>query len=267
MVDAGHRRGASGVVWSADGLIVTAAHKIVREEGIQVAINGGEPLAAELVGHDPSTDVAVLRTSGQSGLSAISWGAPASAAVGQLVLALARPGKTVRAALGVISTLSADVWTSPGGGRLDRYLETDIGGRAGFSGGLMVGADGTAIGMSTGGLVRGASLAVLPGTLGRVVEAILGHGRVTRGWLGVGAYPVELPAKIGGHGLVLVHVAPDGPADKAGLFLGDVLVTVGGAKVPDIRALSGALVADQDVEIALLRAGQLETRNVRVGSR
>lgn len=279
MVDGGHRRGASGLVYSADGIIVTAAHKLVREDELKVGLapaNGTaaerEPRAAELVGFDATTDVAVLRIPGVTDLVPPTWAPADSLAVGALALAVARPGQSARAALGVLSTLSREPWTTPGGGQLTQYVETDIGGRAGFSGGALADAEGRVIGMSTGGLLRGSSLAVPYLTLARVVTAILGHGRVPRGWLGVGAYPVELPPKVAAEagvdtGLVLVQVAPDGPGEQGGLLLGDVLLSIDGVAVPHVRALQAALVEGKALAVKLLRAGKIETLTVTAGAR
>lgn len=270
-VDTGHRRGASGLVWSAEGLILTAAHKLVREDGLAVGLPDGARVDAELVGHDPRTDVALLRVTGVT-LTPAPWAPLDGLAVGALAVAVARPGRTPRASLGVVSALSEGTWTTPAGGVLERYLETDIGGRAGYSGGALADARGQVLGMSTGGLWRGTSLAVPHATLARVVGELLADGRRARGWLGVGAYAAELPAALAERagqpaGLVLVSLASGGPAEQAGLLLGDVLLRVDGAPLPDVRALAAALTEGREHTVVLLRAGQLVTLTVRAGAR
>jgi serine protease DegQ len=270
-VDGGHRRGASGLVWSADGLVLTAAHKVLREDGLGVGLADGTRLEATLVGHDPRTDVALLRTTGPA-LTPAPWAPLDGLEVGALVVAVARPGRTVRASLGMVSALSEGAWTTPAGGTLERYVETDIGGRAGYSGGALADASGRVLGMSTGGLWRGTSLAVPHATLARVVAELLAHGRRPRGWLGVGTYPVELPAALAERtgrtaGLVLVSVAAGGPAEQGGLLLGDVLLSIDGAPLPDVRALAAALIEGEALSVELVRGGQVHTLGVEAGAR
>lgn len=270
-VDGGHRRGASGLVWSADGLVITAAHKLLREDGLVVGLADGARLEATLVGHDPRTDVALLRVTGPA-LTPPPWASLDGLEVGALVVAVARPGRTIRASLGVASALSEGAWTSPAGGVIERYLETDIGGRAGYSGGALADASGRVLGMSTGGLWRGTSLAVPHATLARVVAELLAEGRRLPGWLGVGVYAVELPAPLAersGHtaGLVVVGVAAGGPAEQGGLLLGDVLLSVDGAPLPDVRALAAALIEAQAQRVEVLRAGQVVTLTITAGPR
>lgn len=273
-VDAGHRRGASGVVWSADGLIVTADHKVVREEKIEIGLADGVALRATLVGRDPTTDLAVLRAEA-SGLQTLEWTPVAEVKVAQLTLALARPGKTVRASLGVISAFSRESWRAPGGGKLSAYLETDIGGRAGFSGGVLFAADGRAIGVNTGGLLRGTSLTIPENDVRRVVQAILSHGGVRRGFLGVALQPVRLPPaqqeKAGQEiGLILLSIQADGPADRAGLMIGDVLLSLDGTSVRDLGELHNALDEEKigkESTLRILRGGAVEERKITVGAR
>src|SRR5687767_14991201 len=134
-VDARRRLPATGVVWSEDGVIVTANHVVSRDEGIEITLANGETVSATLVGRDPSTDIAVLRASAK--LSAPKWANMEAVRVGHLVLALGRPGKSVQATLGVISALGS-AWRTPMGGKLSHYLQTDVVMYPGFSGGPLV---------------------------------------------------------------------------------------------------------------------------------
>ena len=151
----GRRRGpSSGVAWSADGVIVAAHHNVEWDEDIAVGLpDGGTPRARTSWGATPRTDVAVLRAAG-----AAAWpsrtGPAETPKVGHLALALTRPGRTVRASLGVVHALG-DEWRTPAGGRVERYLQTDIGLQPGFSGSLLVDLEGRALGMNNAGLVRG----------------------------------------------------------------------------------------------------------------
>ncbi|MCB0013943.1 MAG: trypsin-like peptidase domain-containing protein, partial [Anaerolineales bacterium] len=123
-VEARRRLPATGIVWSADGLIVTANHIVRRDDKIKVGLADGNTVEAELVGRDPTTDLAVLRVSDVA-LTPLKPADLDKAAVGNLVLALGRPGRTVQATLGIISALG-DQWRTPHGGELDRYLQTDV---------------------------------------------------------------------------------------------------------------------------------------------
>lgn len=271
-VEAGRRVPGSGTVWGAEGTIVTADHVIEREDDISIGLPDGKTAPATLVGRDPTTDVAVLRAQA-AGLVAPSWGAPDQAQVGQLVLALARPGRTVRARLGIISA-SGETWRAPTGGELDRYLEADIEIGFGFSGGPLLDMNGEVLGMATTGLLRHAALTVPVSTLRRVVDALLTHGRIRRGYLGLGAHPVRLPAtgaKPGQErGLIVVSIEPGSPAERAGIVLGDVVTGVEGRPVRFFGDLHDALTAERigkPVTLQVIRAGQARTLTVTVGER
>lgn len=164
----------------------------------------------------------------------------------------------------IVSALG-ESWRTPAGGRLDRYLQTDIALHRGFSGSLLVDMTGAAVGLNTSGLLRGASLAVPAPTLGRVVQQLLTHGTVRRGLLGVVAYPVRIPAtleSVAGQStaLLLVSVQPDSPAARAGLMLGDVLPSIDGQAVREVGDLLPFLDADRvgsELRARILRAGEV----------
>ena len=217
-VEGRRRLPATGFVWSADGTIVTANHVLKRDDGLAVGLADGTSAGAELVGRDPSTDLAVLRVKA-SGLQAAQ---PASELkVGHLVLALGRPGRTVQATFGIVSAVGDDPWRTPLGGQVDRYLQTDVVMYPGFSGGPLLSSSGEVLGLNTSALVRGVSIAVPSSTVANVVEMLLTHGRVQRGYLGVSTQPVRLPADARSEiaqetGLLIVGVEPDSPADQGG---------------------------------------------------
>lgn len=265
------RAPGSGVVWS-DGVIVAAHHSIKGDLGIVVGLPDGSTVPASLIGRDPTTDVAALRVQAP-GLVAPAWSEGAAIKVGHLVLALSRPGRSVRASLGIVS-VRGERWSTPSGGRLDDYVQTDLARYPGFSGGLLLGMTG-ALGLNTSGLVRGANLAVTASTLKRVVESLLACGQVRRGFLGIGTYPVRLPAELEKEAgqpvaLMLVSVERDGPAERAGLRLGDALLSFGGQSLRHPADLLGLLEADRigtDVPVRLLRAGEPRELSVTVGAR
>lgn len=272
-VDARRRLPASGVVWSSDGLIVSAHHVIEQDTSIGIGLADGKSARANLVGRDPSTDVALLRAEAKD-LLAAPWKSPDSLKVGHMVLALGRPGRTVQATLGIVSAFS-DSWRTPGGGRIDHFLQTDVEMAPGFSGGPLVNAAGEVMGINTSGLVRGLSLAVPLPTIERVVEALVAHGRIRRGYLGIGVQPVRLPAalesKLGqDSGLLLISVEPGSPAEDAGLLLGDTLVAFDGQAVrhmDEMLALLGGDRVGATLAVKFVRGGQLEERKVTVGER
>ena len=269
------RRGVpgTGILWSADGVIVTANHVVRRDEGLLVGLPDGREIEAKLVGRDPTTDVAVLRASA-TGLSVPSWQAIDTARVGHLVLALGRPGRTVQATLGVISALGQE-WRTPEGGVVDRYLQTDVVMYPGFSGGPLLSPAGGLLGLNSSGLARGVSLTIPAITLQRVVPMLLEHGRVRRGYLGIGAQPVRLPEDIASQlgqetGVLLMSVEPGGPAAKAGMALGDTLVSLEGAPICHMDDVLAALGGDRigsTLAARILRGGALQEMRVTVGER
>lgn len=254
--------GASGIVWSADGVIVTADHVIEREDRIEVGLADGRTVEARLVGRDPSTDLAVVRAEA-GGLKAARPGSIEELQVGHIVLALARPGREVQATLGIVSALGGP-WRTLTGGQLDRYLQTDVAMHPGFSGGPLVAADGSVVGLNSSALARGVSVAVPITTLGRVVETLLTHGRVRRAYLGIASHPVRLPdavrERVGrAMGLVVVSVEGGSPADRAGLTVGDVIIAVGDQPVSRPDELLAQLTADRigkPLPVRVLRGGQ-----------
>ena len=230
-VEGRERVPASGIIWSADGLVVTAHHVLERDENISVGMPGGESLPATLVGRDPTTDLAVLRIDASS-LSTLQWAQPDSLQVGHLALALARPGNNVQATMGIIGALGSS-WRIHPGGVVDRYIQADLVMPPGFSGGPTVAAGGNVVGPTTSALLRGISLALPVNTVKRVVGALLAYGRILRAYIGVGSQPARLPDALADQlgqstGLLVVSVEPDGPAAKGGLFLGHTLVTLDG---------------------------------------
>ncbi len=271
-VDGRRRAPASGAVWAADGTVVAASHAVERDEEIEVGLDGGEAVPAELVGRDPATDVAVLRVA-RGGLvpATFAEGAPR---VGALVLGLARPGRGPRAGLGVVARVGPE-WRTPQGGRIDRYLETDLELRPGFSGGLILSARGEALGLAAGGLLRGHALVVPPETLRRVVKGILSHGTVRRGFLGIATVPVRLPPGLEREagqpvGLLLTAVEPGSPAERAGLLLGDVLLAVEGKPVAHAGELLPFLEEErigEGLAARVWRGGAARELNVVVGAR
>ena len=272
-VEARHRMPASGIIYSADGVIVTSNHGVEIEEGIRIGLPNGETVNAKLIGRDPGTDLAILRAEA-SGLTPADWVDAGDLHVGNLILALGRPGRTVQASLGVVSALGS-AWSAGGGSEIDRYLQTDVVMYPGFSGGPLVEAGGKFAGLNTSAMNRGASLTIPSATIKRVVEQILAHGSVQRGYLGVGIQPVRLPdavqQSVGQEtGLIVMSVEADGPAGKAGIAQGDVLVTLAGDPIRHLDDLQAALRSDRvgkSVVARIVRAGSVQNVDVVVAGK
>jgi S1-C subfamily serine protease len=272
-VEARRRRAATGIIWSAEGLVLTTHHAIEHEGSITLGLSDGRTLPAELIGRDPSTDVALLKAEA-TGLTPLSPAPLEGVKVGHLVLALARPGRTARATLGIVSALG-EGWRTFAGGRIDRYLETDADLPPGFSGGALVDTQGRFLGMLTAALSRTAAVVIPGDTLARVTQALQQHGGVRRGYLGVGAHPVRLPQHLQAlagteAGLMFLSVEPGGPADRAGLQMGDVLVSLGGQPLHSIEDLLGYLSDERvgtPVQARVLRAGEVRELSVTIGKR
>lgn len=272
-VEGRRRIPATGIVWSADGLIVTAHHVVSRDENIQVGLPDGRAVNAVLVGRDPATDTAVLRAEA-TGLTPFTESNKQELGVGNLVLALGRPGKTVQATLGIVSALG-DSWRTRMGGQVDRYLQTDVVMYPGFSGGPLVDVHGRLAGMNTSSLMGGVSLAIPTATLVRVADALVSDGRMKRGFLGVSTQRVKLPDDLREQlaqksGLLIVSTESNSPASAAGLTLGDTIVSLDNEKVRDHDDLLALLTGDRvgtAVSVGVVRGGQAQQMQVIIGER
>lgn len=274
LVNARRRMPASGVVYAPD-LVLTADHTIEREEDIKVTLADGTEVAAKVAGRDAASDLAVLRLERSAGSVAEVTQSPAR--LGQIALVLGRPSPDgIEASLGTVSALGGPVRTARGG-MLERYIRTDSISYPGFSGGPLVAADGTVLGINTSGLARGAAITIPADIAWKVAETLVNHGRIKRGYLGIRSQPVEIAENIQkalkreqATGLLIVGVEKDSPASKGGLIVGDILVAVAGEPVLHHDELFTRLngdVAGSSTSIEILRGGQLQTLSVQVGER
>ena len=271
-VEGRRRLPASGMVWSADGVIVTAHHVLERDD-ITIGLPDNDTATATLVGRDPTTDVAVLRIEAK-GLTTPTWADLSALRVGHLALALGRPGQSVRATLGIASAVGQS-WRTPGGGQVDTYLQTDAAMYPGFSGGPLVDASGHFLGLNPTALLRGINVAVPQTTLRRVVESLLAHGRVRRGYLGIGAQAARLPEALASEinqetGLLLVSIETGSPAEQYGLLMGDTVVSLDGEPVrqlDDLLTLLGSERLGKTVPVRVIRGGQIQEITVTVGEK
>jgi S1-C subfamily serine protease len=263
-IDARPRFGSSGVFWRP-GVIVTAEHTIRREEEIAVTLPDGVRVEATVAGSDPGTDLAVLKVDAAGDAAAIAAAVPAP---GNLALSIGRsPDSGVNATMGIVSAVSGE-WRTWRGGRLDHYIRLDLTVYPSSSGGLVVDTRGEAIGIATSALSRIAGLAIPATTVNRVVDEILARGSVARGYLGVGLQPVELPDHH--KGLIVLSLEAEGPAAKAGVLIGDVVVSLGGTAVVDTDDIQSVLekhAAGQTIQAGLVRGGAALSIGIAIGER
>jgi S1-C subfamily serine protease len=273
-VEGRRRLPASGIVWSPQGVIVTAHHVLEEDEHITVGLPDDRTFEATLAGRDPGTDLAALRIR-TGGLAVPSWSELDGVRVGHLVLALGRPGKTTMATIGIVSALGAAGWTAPFGGHIDRYLQADVTMYPGFSGGPLVDVKGNLLGLNTSGLLRGVAVSIPWATLRRVVDALLAHGRVRRGYLGVSTQTVKLPEALGRQlnqetGLLVTSLEAGAPASQGGLLLGDIVVSMNMQAMrnrDDLLSMLSDVQAGNAVQVRLVRGGQLTELAIAVGER
>lgn len=274
-VHARHRIDASGVIWRP-GLIVTADHAIRRDDDISITLPDGSTAPASLAGRDPDTDLAILRTESTSG-AIPEFGDPAELKTGNLVLAVARDGEDgVRASSGVISSVSGP-WRTWRGGNIDQFISLDLSLYPGFSGGPLVDVAGRVLGINTSALSRRFDLTIPRATVERVIELALSGRRLGRGYLGVGMQPVRLSeslqraAKVDADaGAIVVAVEPDGPAEKAGVLIGDIIIGFEGASIEDTDDVLAQLGGDRigtQARLRVVRGGHVVEQTLTVGER
>jgi serine protease Do len=268
-VDARGRLPATGIVWSADGEILTADHVVQRDENINVTLPDGSTHSATVVGRDPASDLALLKVDA-AGLTVPDF--VEGLKVGHVIFAVGRPDD-VQATLGSVIGLGGPM---PGRRHhVAAYVWTDVTMYPGFSGGPLIDASGRVAGLNSSALSRGASLAIPVAVLRNVAAALHQDGRVKRGFLGISTQPVSLAeaaaAKLGqATGLMVISTEKDGPADKGGLLQGDVLVGLGSHAVADIDDLQAALGPDtvaQATRVKIVRGGEIKELTVTVGVR
>ena len=274
-VNAGNRVSPSGIHWR-NGIIVTSDESLQRYDDITITLSNGSTVPVTLVGHDSSTDIAVFKLENLE-IPVAKVGDAKTLKVGHLVLGLARGSEgDLRAAMGAVSVVSG-AWRSMNGGKIDQFIRPDITLYSGFAGGPLVDAAGNVVGMNTSGR-RGTALTIPTTTVDRIVNQLVAKGRISKGYLGVGMQPVRLPNNLktalnlsSATGVIVVNVEPSGPADNAGVLLGDVLVTLDGANVSDtgdvLALLNGSDRIGKLVKTQVIRGGVLVELDIVVGER
>jgi serine protease DegQ len=267
----------SGVVVSPQGYVLTNNHVVEASDGIEVALPDGRKAVGKVVGADPETDLAVIKIDLQN-LSSITLGHVDQSKVGDVVLAIGNPfgvGQTVT--MGIISALGRN---HLGINTFENFIQTDAAINPGNSGGALIDTNGNLLGINTAIYSRsggslGIGFAIPVSTVKSVMDSIIAHGQVVRGWIGVEPQDItpELAESFGltkKTGAIIAGVLKGGPADKAGMKPGDILVAVEGKPVSDTTEmlnLIAQLVPGNKAKMTVLRKNSEAILNVTVGKR
>lgn len=263
----------SGVIISSDGVIITNNHVVADADEIRVALKDGREFKAKLVGADRESDVAVLRVEGAKDLPAISVADSAKMRIGDLVLAIGNPfgvGQTVT--MGIVSAVGR---ANMGITDYEDFIQTDAAINPGNSGGALVNMDGSLVGINTAivsrsGGYQGIGFAIPSNMAMQVKEAILTHGKVVRGWLGVSIQDLtdELAKELNvgpRSGVLIADVTENGPAAKAGIQRGDIVTAIDGVRMEGSQHLRNSVAlggAGRKVRIDVLRDGKAKSFEV-----
>jgi S1-C subfamily serine protease len=258
----------SGVVFTADGFMLTSAHVVAYAEGGTAEFTTGDQVRFDVVGADPLADLAVLRVSGTS-IPPATLGDADTLRIGQLVIAVGNPmGLAGSVTAGVVSALGRSLPVRDGRHvrLIDDVIQTDAALNPGNSGGALANSSGRVVGVNTAVAGFGLGLAVpINGNTRYIITELMSTGRVRRAWLGVAGAPAPLPPQLAERlgqkrGLRLVEVVPGSPAAQAGLFLGDVMLSAGGRPVQGVqdvqRLMLGPAIGTR-LPITVLRRGAL----------
>lgn len=265
----------SGFIIDASGLIVTNNHVIDGADEIRVILHDDTSLKAKVIGRDKETDLALLKVETKKKLTAVSWGDSDKLRVGDWVMAIGNPfgfGGTVTA--GIVSARQRDI----NSGRYDDFIQTDASINRGNSGGPLFDMDGNVVGVNTAiispsGVSIGIGFAVPSSLAQPVIAQFKKYGKTRRGWLGVRIQTVtdEIAESLGldkGRGALVASVTEGGPAQKAGIQQGDVVLELDGKPVKSMRRLPRIVAEteiDKDVEVVVWRDGKRKTLTVKIG--
>ncbi len=266
---------SSGVLWK-DGVVVTSAHAVRRDDDIGLTMQDGSQVKGRLVGKDPGTDLAVISFSPAIG-NAVKDASSDGVRVGDVALIVGRsPNSGPNASFGIVSAVSGP-WRTWRGGQLDQYLRLGAALFPGSSGSAVVDQHGRVLGIATSALSRVAGLIVPASTVNRVADLILRKGTVPTAYLGVGLHPVPVPEGLqqklsikNTQGLMILAVDSGGPAESAGILIGDIVLAVEGTSIDDIEHVQSILGPDRigkALTFRLIRGGELKEVSVTPGER
>ena len=267
----------SGVIVSANGYILTNHHVVEAADEVEIALLDGRKAKAKLIGSDPETDLAVLKTDLKD-LPVITFGQSQQVKIGDVVLAVGNPfGVGQSVTMGIVSALSR---SRVGINTFEDFIQTDAAINPGNSGGALTDTSGNLIGINTAIYSRsGGSLGIgfaIPVHIAKqIMEQIVQTGGVTRGWLGVSMQDMtqELAESFGleePSGALIASVLKDGPADKAGIRAGDILVAIAGKALKnssEMLNVVAALAPGETVTVTVIRNKQEKSIPIKVGVR
>lgn len=273
-VQAEGSRTVSGMVLD-EHTIVTSASVMSEGEKVRAWVSPEERVDANVIGIDRGTDIALVRPNQQVG-SPAAFAEDLKLGVGQLVLAIGRTWRgNLVASSGILSGVMGE-WHTPRGEKVESFIRPDLTLYSGFSGGALVGADSRVIGMNTDAMRRRSSLAIPYSTIKRLSAVLRERGHIPKPYLGVGLQPVRVPESLRQRlnltedvGALVVHVESAGPADKADLLPGDILLSVDDRHFghQGLTSFVFQLEPDRDAKIAGIRGGQPFSATIRVGER
>jgi S1-C subfamily serine protease len=268
----GHHRPVSGIVYAPD-VVLTSIRALGREDGVTVTTGDGRSAAAELVGWDPATGLAVLRVAGLDLKAALRADGPVR--VGQIAIPIARSwSNALTASAGIVAVIGGPLRTGRGQS-IEQIVRITAPMHDGFAGGAVADAGGRVIGMATRARIRGLAVVIPAAIAWKSAAHVLEHGRPRVGFLGLSGHPVRLSERQragGAHarGLLVVAVTDGGPAESGGLLLGDVIVELDGQAVTSVDRLISLLTAatvGRAVVLRVLRGGAHHDITVTVAER
>jgi S1-C subfamily serine protease len=263
------RMRSAGVIWR-DGVAVGSASALWRAGRVAVVLPDGEQVEGTVRGIDPATDLAVVAFAERGADTALARQPDAAPAlrVGDVVFAVGRdPSGPVQASFGHVGAV-AGAWRTWRGGHLDRLIRLDGGLYPGLLGAAVADAQGHVLGIASAAFSRHHGVVVPLATIERVVEPLLTHGRVARGYLGIAAQPVRAQRDGAAvDGLLVTSVADDSPAARAGLLVGDVIVTLAGEPAGTLERVRDRLQVGAQIELGIARGGRAQTLPLQVTER
>ena len=261
-VHSGEMLRGTGIIWSEDGYILTCRHVIKGLKDVSITSDALGTITAKIMGSDPNSDVALLKIETNSKLNNLIAGDSEGIKAGQIVLALANPyGEQPSVTQGVVTSARSSIrgWS---GRLLNDIVITDARLNPGYSGGPLVDVQGRMVGMNVF-VVASRGIAIRTHILNRIVESLRSLGRVKRGYLGISFYPISLPREVSdasdikqNAGVMVLSVVPGSPAKKAGLLIGDTILSLGGQKVTSLHEIDRLLSEDvvgKSMKVAVLR--------------
>jgi S1-C subfamily serine protease len=277
----GNRYSASGIHWQP-GLIVTSYESVNLDDKVCVTLPQGETVEVNVVGSDPSTDIAVLRLPSVHELPVPNITEASPLGVGSFVLGIGRvsgtqrsPDSDIFASFGIVQTLG-EPWRSSSGGIIDRRIEVDLRLSRHGAGGPLVDAEGRIVGFNTFG-PRRSVLTIPTSTINRVVTQLCEKGRIPQAYLGIGMQSVKIPEALQSQfsitnrqGLMVVSLEPQQAAEQGGILLGDILISLNDRPIGDSRTFQFFLDSrsiGQPLAVHLIRGGELRQLEVTVGER